>query len=86
MRRRSAADFRVVGVETGQEISDVMFERSATQEIPVRFGGDGKTIRHIDSFGSQLTIEFTERSILAADECHVVDADLIKPADISVLL
>jgi hypothetical protein len=60
-------------------------ESGAGDEIPVCFGGDRKTVGHVDSLGCQLSDELAEGSVLAANQRNVLDADFLKPANIAKL-
>ena len=54
-----------------------------TQELPIGVGGDGKSIRHVNSSRRKLAIEFPQRGILTTDDGNVLDPNLVKPADVA---
>src|SRR5574341_1519368 len=73
----------VVGIEAGKEFLDALKQVGTAQKLPISVGGDGKSIRYLDSLRSQLAIELSQRGVLATDERDVFDPNLFKPADVA---
>ena len=52
------------------------------QHVAIGLGGDGESVRDADALPGQLLEHLAQRGVLAADERHVVDADLLEKADV----
>ncbi len=70
----------VAGVEPLQYLAEPAVERRLTQKIPVRLGSHCKSVGDLHPLWRELAVHLAQRRVLAADERHVVDADLLKPA------
>ena len=63
-------------MKVADERRNPFIEAARPQEMAVRVGRDGETIRHADACSPQRQIHLAERRILAADERHVAETDL----------
>ena len=72
----------IMRIKVAQNLFDFLVETRIAQNIAIGFGGDGKPIGHFDAFARELPAHLAQRSILAADERDVIDADLVKPKDV----
>ena len=52
------------------------------QHVAIGRSGDGEPVRNADVLAGQLLEHLAQRSVLAADERHVLDADLLEKADV----
>ena len=73
--------FHVPGVEILQDVANLPVQPRLAQEVTIRLGGDGKAIRHLHALGRQLAKHLAQRRVLAANERHIVDADVGEPFD-----
>ena len=70
-------------VSRPRKISLICRSSPRSQEVPVRLGRDRESIRDLHPGGCQLAVHLAERGVLAADQRDVVDADFVKPLDVS---
>ena len=52
------------------------------QHVAIGRGGDGESVRYADALSGQLLQHLAQRGVLSADERHVVDAEVLKEADV----
>ena len=52
------------------------------QHVAIGLGGDGESVRHADALPGQLLEHLAQRGVLSADQRHVVDAEVLKEADV----
>ena len=53
------------------------------EHVAVGLGGDGEAVRDADALSGELPVHLAERGVLAADERHVLDAELLEEADVA---
>ena len=52
------------------------------QHVAIGRGGDGESVRHADALPGQLLDHLAQGGVLSADQRHVVDAEVLKEADV----
>src|ERR1700722_17575734 len=52
------------------------------QHVAIRLSGDGESVREAEALPGQLLEHLAQRRVLSADERHIVDAELLKKADV----
>ena len=52
------------------------------QHVAIGLGGDGEPVRDADALPGQLLEHLAQRRVLSADQRHIVDAELLKKADV----
>ena len=71
----------VARIESLEDVANLRVQSRLAQKIAKPVGGDGKAIRHLHTLGRQLAEHLAQRSVLPADQRHVVDADVSEPFD-----
>ena len=71
----------VVGVEVGERRANALVEPCFADEMAVRFGRDGKSIRHFNSLAGEFADHLAERCVLSADQRDIGNRDVGEPFD-----
>ena len=72
----------VGGVELVELGMQTVPRAGLVQHVAIGLGGDGESVRDADALTGQLLEHLAQRRVLSADERHVVDAELLKKADV----
>jgi hypothetical protein len=73
---------RVQAIERGMQARPGV---GLVEHMAVAQGGDRKAVRHADALSRQLAVHLAERGVLAADQRHVANAQILEPADVVAL-
>ena len=69
----------IVGVEAGQRLFDGLFDTGGLEQVAIGIGGDGKAMGYRNSLGGEITVHLAQGGVFAANQGHVVDADIVEP-------
>ncbi len=72
----------VGGVELVEFRVQTVPRAGLVQHVTIGLGGDGESVRDADALPGQLLEHLAQRRVLSADQRHVVDAELLKKADV----
>jgi hypothetical protein len=81
LRATLAKVLHVACVETLEDVANRHVQSGLTQEVTIRLRRDGEAVGHFDAFGRQLAIHLAQRSVLPADQRHIIHADVGEPFD-----